>query len=377
MTSAIAENERIYIMYTSVIIESEERAIVFLDGRPERWLVPGRHRVWTWGAKATVIRFHLDEAFAVLTPEMRLMVPTDEGDRLEVPHHHVALVTKDGRPHAVLSAGNYVLWTPRAQVRATLVNTQTLLAEIPEGFWPLAPPSLIKTVLVQPWERALVYVDGKLDRELSAGRYALFQDDHVVTVEVHGLRERELQIVGQEVMTADKVTLRINVMLKYRITNVVQATSSVENLHDALYAEAQIASRRLIAGNTLDVLLEQRTGVGSMLRDAIVDRAHAWGVEVIQIDLKDVVLPGEMKTLLNRVIEAEKQAIASNILRREETAATRSLANTAKLLESNPTLMRLKELEAMKEIAEKIEHLTVVTSPDRFMGALSLGDRSR
>ncbi len=91
------------------------------------------------------------------------------------------------------------------------------------------------------------------------------------------------------------------------------------------------------------------------------------------MDLKDVVLPGEMKTLLNQVIEAEKRAAANVILRREETAATRSLANTAKLLESNPTLLRLKELESWKEIAATVGNVTVVASPQQLLGQLSLG----
>ncbi|MFO0661515.1 MAG: slipin family protein [Polyangiaceae bacterium] len=237
-------------------------------------------------------------------------MPESEADRLEVPHHHVALVTKDGRPHAMLTAGNYVLWRQRAEMKATLVSTQSLMAEIPEGFWSLAPVGLLQTALVQSWERALVYVDGKLDRELSAGRYALFADDRVVKIETHSLREREIQIVGQEVMSADKATLRISVIVKYKITDPVLATSAVESLHDSLYAEAQIAARRLIAGQALDVLLEQRSNIGATLRETIAERAKSWGVEVVQIDLKDVVLPGEMKVLLNQVIEAEKQAIA-------------------------------------------------------------------
>ena len=82
------------------------------------------------------------------------------------------------------------------------------------------------------------------------------------------------------------------------------------------------------------------------LRPAVTERAAALGLDVLDLGLKDLVLPGEMKALLNRVIEAQKEAEANVILRREETAATRSMAQTAKVLVENPLLVRLKELEA-------------------------------
>jgi regulator of protease activity HflC (stomatin/prohibitin superfamily) len=95
---------------------------------------------------------------------------------------------------------------------------------------------------------------------------------------------------------------------------------------------------------------------------------------VLKLDVKDLVLPGEMKLLLNQVIEAEKKAAAQVIMRREEVASTRSMANTAQMLERNPALLRLKELEAFKEIASAIPNLTLVMGqPDllRSLGGLN------
>jgi len=112
------------------------------------------------------------------------------------------------------------------------------------------------------------------------------------------------------------------------------------------------------------------------MAESIRSRAEGWGVELLKLDLKDVVLPGEMKTLLNRVIEAETKASANAITRREEVAATRSLANTAKMMEGSPVLLRLKELEAWKEIAERIPNLTVVLGGEQLMQRVPLGTRS-
>jgi len=89
--------------------------------------------------------------------------------------------------------------------------------------------------------------------------------------------------------------------------------------------------------------------------------------------VKDVVLPGEMKALLNRVIEAEKEAAANVILRPEETAATRSLANTAKVMADNPVLLRLKELESLKGIAEEVGEVRLVMGSDSLEKLLPAG----
>jgi regulator of protease activity HflC (stomatin/prohibitin superfamily) len=109
-----------------------------------------------------------------------------------------------------------------------------------------------------------------------------------------------------------------------------------------------------------------------IMRALAAERVGAWGVELLRIEIKDIILSGELKALFNPVIEAEKQAQAQNILRREETAATRSVANTARLLESNPTLLRLRELDTWKEIAARVGKVTVAVSPQQIAGALSL-----
>jgi regulator of protease activity HflC (stomatin/prohibitin superfamily) len=152
---------------------------------------------------------------------------------------------------------------------------------------------------------------------------------------------------------------------------------AVASLDAAVYTEAQMVARRWVAGATVDQLLERRHDARAAMRAELGERASRWGAAIVEMDLKDIVLPGEMKTILNQVIEAEKRAAANVILRREETAATRSLANTAKLLEQNPTLLRLKELEAWKEIAERVEQLTLIATPQDLAARLTLPGSAR
>src|SRR5262249_25889493 len=128
--------------------------------------------------------------------------------------------------------------------------------------------------------------------------------------------------------------------------------------------------REFVAGVTLDELLEGREALTHYLEAQVLPRAEQFGLRVHRVGVKDVILPGEMKTLLNKVIEAEKAAAANVILRREDAAATRNMANTAKVIAENPVLMRLKELETMKDIAEKIDEIKLVMGTDGLGGLL-------
>ena len=135
----------------------------------------------------------------------------------------------------------------------------------------------------------------------------------------------------------------------------------------------QLAARQFLSGGTLDELLEGREAMTRFLEEDAMPKALRFGVRIERVGVKDVVLPGEMKVLLNRVIEAEKEAAANVILRREETAATRSLANTARVMAEQPVLLRLKELESMKEIASHIHEVRVVVGADGLKTLLPAG----
>jgi regulator of protease activity HflC (stomatin/prohibitin superfamily) len=118
-----------------------------------------------------------------------------------------------------------------------------------------------------------------------------------------------------------------------------------------LYREAQFALRNVVSRRELEQFLSDKNEIASEAESMLNKRAESFGVNVLTFGIRDVILPGEMKELLNKVTEAKKAAEANLIVRREETAAMRSQANTAKLLENNPTLMRLRELEVLEKFA--------------------------
>jgi regulator of protease activity HflC (stomatin/prohibitin superfamily) len=356
------------------LIRHGTRGLLVRDGRLVRFLRPGLHRVFNPLVDASVTVVDVTEGLHDLTPEVEALLPADEVTVFQIPADHMAVVTRLGRPFRLLPAGRVALWLDEAQLQVGLVDLRPLRTQLPVGFSPLAAHTVLQDVVVRPFERALVWVDGVLDEVLGAGRHGLSTHDRKVEVSRIDMREQELQVGGQELITRDKVTLRLNLILKHRVVDPVAAVEAVDSLHDALHAEVQLVARAVVAATTVDELLERRGQLAGNMVDAVAQRAKTWGTEVLRLEIKDIVLPGDMKVLLNQVVEADKRAQALNILRREEVAATRSLANTARLLEQNPTLRRLKEVESIKEIADRIGNLTVVVSPKDLLQQIRIGD---
>ncbi len=349
-------------------IKRTERVLVLRNGQPYKWLGPGHHTLWSIFADYETISFDVSCASTKLTPELEEMLPASEGVLLEVPEGRVACVRVDGVAHEVLGVGRWVLWQVRKRVTAELFDLNEDVLSLPKPFWRMLDRKYGYSHLIGPHLRGLLWVNGELVRELQPGRYMVSEYERSVRVDVVDMRERELQVVGQEVMTSDKVSVRVNVLVRYRVTNPETAVSTVDSYENGLYSEVQLAVRRWVAGETVESLLERRNQGSNTTTEEVRKVVGEWGLSVRTVDLKDVVLPGDMKALMNRVIEAQKEAEANVITRREETASTRSMANTAKMLESNPTLMRLKELETLKELASSVGEVKVVATE----GALRL-----
>ena len=221
---------------------------------------------------------------------------------------------------------------------------------------------------VEAGHAGLFFKDGRHEATLAPGAHAFWKGVAKASVLDVDLREQVVDVAGQEIMTADKVTLRLNAVVTFKVADPLKAVSEVEDYRQALYREAQLALRGVIGTRELDVLLGDKDAVARELDAIVRGRVAGFGVEVVALGIRDVILPGEMKDLMNKVTEARKAAEAALITRREETAAMRSQANTAKILESSPTLMRLRELEVLEKVSEKA-NLTVV------LGEKGLADR--
>jgi hypothetical protein len=362
-------------MLTKIKVELNERVVLFEDGLPIRALGPGRHLVW--GTRGAVQRFNTDALVFKALPEVRAILPADWFAEVDLESNERGLLFRDGVAVTYLHAGTRWYWTVDPSVELKRLSTEKPLPDLDEQTLKVIPRSEIVRAVVQEHERGLHYVKGRLVGLLSPGKYTLWSEDGAVRVANVDMRRVQIAIAGQDLMTRDKVTLRLTLSVEYRIEDPMKLASTVDHARDAIYLAAQLAARDYVAGVTLDELLEGRDAMTRFLSEAVSPKAKAIGALVESIGVKDVVLPGEMKVLLNRVIEAEKAAAANVILRREEAAATRSMANTAKVMADNPTLMRLKELESLKEIAGEIGEVRLVVGSDgldKLLPAKLLGE---
>ena len=178
-------------------------------------------------------------------------------------------------------------------------------------------------------------------------------------MKVVDLRRQSLDVAGQEILTRDRVTLRVNLAADYQVIDAVKAATTVKDHADALYRALQFAFRKSLGRKSLDEILADKVTAEAEAIAEVRSAMAAIGLMVGEIAIKDVILPGEMRDILNKVVAAEKEAEANVIRRREETNATRSLLNTARVMSENPVMLRLKELEALSDIAGKVERLTI------------------
>ncbi len=356
-------------------VAEHERALFMQDRRLSKILQPGVYWVFNGLGRVAVEIYDLSNP-EFTHPQAELMAKSsvtgvaEHLQRVETGEQEIALVYFDNLFVEVLApATRKVYWKGPVTVR---IERQSIAT----GF---ALPKALASALVRPrgglvlrsvanviystevadQTTGLLIVDGELVTTLKPGFYAYWKFNRSVVIEQVDTRVQPMEVSGQDILTRDKVTLRVNLVAQYRVTDAVQARNELKSPVDWLYRELQFALRQAVGSRTLDALLGNKDQLDRAIFEPVVNAAAGYGLTLTSVGVKDLILPGEMKTILNQVVEAEKAAQANVIKRREETAATRSLLNTAKLMQGNPTLLRLKELETLEKVTEKVGQMTV------------------
>lgn len=348
-------------------LTEHERAFVFVDGRFDRLLRGGRHVLWT-GLRNVRVEAADVRAVVTASPDLaraaRAMAPLEDATVLDVKDGERALVWVGGRFHAVLAPGLFVLWQGAGDVRVELLDARGVRFAHPElaAIVPAAGNAL-QVLHVEDGHVGLWFQNGELQGELKPGLHAFWAGIGRLKLVTVDLRERTMDIQGQELMTQDKVTLRLNAVVAWRVAAAARSVTVAEDAAQALYREAQLALRAVVGARELDALLAGKEAVAAELRELVARKAPEFGLEVRSLGIRDIMLPGDMKELMNKVTEARKAAEAALVTRREETAAARMQANTARILEASPVLMKLRELETLEKIAAKA-NLKVVLGED-------------
>ena len=341
-----------------VKVRSFEKGLLFRDDEFKGVLDEGRH--WLFDVLRHVrVDVVSQRNTWLLHKDLDVIVKSgalkDDAVVLDLKDNERAFVRIDGRFDHVVSAGQYALWTKFHDVKVEVVDARIARVERDDLSIILKSrgiDAVLNAFMVEPGHAGVYFKDGEYAETLGPGRYAFWKDVTKVQLYPVDLRESVIDVSGQEIMTADKVTLRMNAVVVYKVTDAKMSVSVSGDVKQALYRETQLALRAVIGTAELDTFLANKDEVAERLTKLVGKKAETFGLEVISLGIRDVILPGEMKDLMNRVTEAKKASEAALITRREETAAMRSQVNTAKLLEGNQTLMRMKELEVLAKIAE-------------------------
>lgn len=230
----------------------------------------------------------------------------------------------------------------------------------------------IRHVLIREYEAALLYENGRYFRTLHAGRHRLVSlpwlHQEIVCVD---MRRQPLLLSGQEMLTADAISVRLNLAAEYRVTDAEAAIHRVSNYQTALYTTLQLLLRDEVQARTLEALLADRAALAAALLERGRMDAASLGLELVTVGIRDIILPGDVKRMLSQEVEALRTGRAALVAAREEVAATRARANTAQLLQNSPVLLRLREIESLAQIASGHGNTVVLAMPADLMSAIS------
>ncbi|MFM7058260.1 MAG: slipin family protein [Planctomycetota bacterium] len=338
-------------------IRTWEMGLLFRDGEFQGLLSAGTHLLFDPMRRLQVdIVSQREPALTHEKLDLIIRSGTLEGRALvlDLQDHQRALVWIDDRFSQVLPPGQHAFWTAIRKIRVEIQDVRAIRFQHEQLRTIVRSPQAsgaLEICTVQRERAGVLFIDGRCADVLQPGEYAFWRGSADVRVVEVDLREAILDVGGQDMMTADKVTLRINAVVTWKATDPRRMLSQSEDARQALYRDIQMVLRGVVGSRELDSFLTDRDGVSREIDEGVRRRAGDLGVEITAVGIRDVILPGDMKELMNRVTEARKAAEANLIARREETAAIRSQANTAKLLAESPTLMRLRELETLEKIA--------------------------
>lgn len=368
-----------------IIIAETQKGILFKNQQFDRILSAGVHIFWDWFNQYQVEIFNVGDGVQDVTNKDWLMLAQKhpeafakimmqwETDEYQVGLVYQGNVLKDikacGQRGAFLTTGEDIriekidisqdfnvpkklavlLTNAKAEPLRSAALNAVMIASVPENF------------------TGFLTVDGETVATLKTGTHVWWKFNRAISVALYDGRLQNMEVNGQEILTKDRVSLRINLSATWQIKQPEIVKAELVNAQDFLYRELQLALRTIVSTQTLDELLADKNSLNKQVLAIVAEKAASYGIDVKTVGARDIVLPGEMKVILSQVVEAQKLAEANLIKRQEETQATRSLHNTAKVMEGNPVLLRLKELEILEKITGRINTLNVYGGLDGVM----------
>jgi len=349
-------------MIKRIKIEAYQVGLLFENRKLVAVLQEGLH--WTFGNKNVFI-YDMNVAFQAPFELNILLQNQDLASMLEVVEvadNEIVLQFVNGNFKEILIPGRYAFW--KGIVKNEFTRADLSKIEITENI----KVNLLehakmryftRKFIVASNDKALLFVNGTFVKELKSGTHYFWNNAITIEVKTVDIRQQQVEISGQELLTKDKAGLRINFFVRYQVVDIMKALLDNKDFEKQLYVAMQLVLRAFVGGLTLDELLARKDTIAEAILGEVKTKIEGLGLTISDAGIRDVILPGDMKEIMNQVLVAEKKAQANSIMRREETAATRSLLNTAKLMEENEMLWKLKEMEYVEKIADKIGEITI------------------
>ena len=349
-------------LFDKVVINENQRGFLFKDGKYQKMLAPGKY--YLFGDREVECAF-IDQSLELARVSTEILL-ADAAVReavtaVEVGDQELALHFVNGQFSSVLRAGKHVFFTlvDKHEFQIIDISTPEVSADVPAYIFTRIPQYYFQKVEVAEYQKARLYFDRKLVRVLDAGVYYFWNTSVRVDVGIVDTRLTQMNITGQEMLTADKVSIRVNFVCNYRITDYVKILTEVNDFEEQMHVAAQLAIREYVGKYKLDEILENKDKMTEAVFEKLKSKEPELFVEITDAGVKDIILPGEIRDIMNTVLVAEKRAQANVITRREEVASTRSLLNTARLMDENKTLYKLKELEYIERICENVGNINI------------------
>lgn len=370
------------------VIPETHRGLLFKDEQFVDLLTTGMHSFWNFNKHYKIQAIHTLNSITNPVSEQVLTLAdayperfAESIQRWETGEQEVGLVyqdqvLKDIKAPAQRGAywrGNRVIEVRKLNISEDLRVPKALANQLLSTKDALLRNAALASIVMSTVPEGLVgflEVDGLQHEVLPPGVHVWWQFNHSIKVTQLDTRLQTMEVNGQEILTKDRVGLRINLSALWQVKDAQLVKTQLADHKDYLYRELQLALRTVVSTQTLDELLADKNLLNQTIQQIVAEKVAAYGLELKTVGARDIILPGEMKAILAQVVEAEKKAEANLIRRREETQETRSLHNTAKVMEGNPVLLRLKELEILEKITGRVQNLNVYGGLDSVMNDL-------
>jgi regulator of protease activity HflC (stomatin/prohibitin superfamily) len=335
--------------------------LVFKKGEYQRVIQAGKH--WL-GFRENLIRYNLAEKFD--TPiELKILLKDEKLagmlNVVEVQENQIAVQFEDGIFKDVLTTGTYAFWK---WINDITFEKFDLEGEVPQGKIRkiLNKPLILNFVqahVIETYQRGLMFENGKFVREVDSGIHFFWKGLNPVLIYKIDTRQQVMEVSGQEILTKDKASLRVNLQALYKIVDAQKAIIDNKDAEKQLYILIQLALREYIGKLNIDELLADKEAISEKILAIVQGKTEPLGLKLFECGIRDIILPGEVREIMNQVLVAQKRAEANMITRREETASTRSMLNTAKLMEDNAMVWKIKEMEFIEKIADKVSNISL------------------